>query len=222
MTRRSWMISSLSRGQAATRVVVQTAAGGAKSELTLVCVQSGKAVSASVWSIFPIALYPATRKEGAEISALRERDHSPVNYKRVAEKDGKEVPWDQIVKGYEYREGEIRHPRGERFSARRSGGDPNRRHPGLRRAGRNRSEVFLQAVLPRTAKGRRQSLRPTARRFGGWKESRHRESHHQDTAISRGGQSDEARLVLELMHFANELSDAEKTARSQKTRAGKA
>jgi DNA end-binding protein Ku len=30
---------------------------------------------------------------------------SPVSYKRVAEKDGKEVPWDQIVKGYEYEEG---------------------------------------------------------------------------------------------------------------------
>ena len=30
---------------------------------------------------------------------------SPVNYKRVAEKDGKEVPWDHIVKGYEYEKG---------------------------------------------------------------------------------------------------------------------
>ena len=28
-----------------------------------------------------------------------------MNYKRVAEKDGKEVPWDQIVKGYEYEKG---------------------------------------------------------------------------------------------------------------------
>jgi DNA end-binding protein Ku len=27
-------------------------------------------------------------------------DQSPVNYKRVAEADGKEVPWDQIVKKY--------------------------------------------------------------------------------------------------------------------------
>src|SRR4029079_11155289 len=30
-----------------------------------------------------------------------------VNYKRVAEKDGKEVPWDQIVKGYEYQKGKF-------------------------------------------------------------------------------------------------------------------
>ena len=32
---------------------------------------------------------------------------APVNYKRVAENDGKEVPWDQIVKGYEYEKGKF-------------------------------------------------------------------------------------------------------------------
>jgi DNA end-binding protein Ku len=32
---------------------------------------------------------------------------SPINYKRVAEADGKEVPWDQIVKGYEYEKGQF-------------------------------------------------------------------------------------------------------------------
>ena len=50
----------------------------------------------------PIALYPATRWEELQFRLLRASDHSPVNYKRVAEKDGKEVPWKQIVKGYEY------------------------------------------------------------------------------------------------------------------------
>jgi DNA end-binding protein Ku len=53
----------------------------------------------------PIALYPATKKEDLSSRLLRESDLSPVNYKRVAEKDGKEVPWDQIVKGYEYEKG---------------------------------------------------------------------------------------------------------------------
>jgi DNA end-binding protein Ku len=38
---------------------------------------------------------------------LRSKDLSPVNYKRVAETDGKEVPWDQIVKGYEYEKGKF-------------------------------------------------------------------------------------------------------------------
>src|SRR5712692_7348450 len=53
----------------------------------------------------PIALYPATRKEELKFRLLRKDDLSPVNYKRVAEKDGKEVPWDEIVKGYEYEKG---------------------------------------------------------------------------------------------------------------------
>src|SRR2546423_2691940 len=53
----------------------------------------------------PIALYPATRREELKFRLLRAKDLSPVNYKRVAEKDGKEVPWDDIVKGYEYEKG---------------------------------------------------------------------------------------------------------------------
>src|SRR5437868_8182390 len=53
----------------------------------------------------PIGLYPATRKEELKFRLLRRTDLSPVNYKRVAEKDGKEVPWNEIVKGYEYEKG---------------------------------------------------------------------------------------------------------------------
>jgi len=53
----------------------------------------------------PIALYAATRREELKFRLLRRDDLSPVNYKRVAEKDGKEVPWNQIVKGYEYEKG---------------------------------------------------------------------------------------------------------------------
>lgn len=53
----------------------------------------------------PIALYAATRREELKFRLLRRSDLSPVNYKRVAEKDGKEVAWDEIVKGYEYEKG---------------------------------------------------------------------------------------------------------------------
>ena len=55
----------------------------------------------------PIALYPATRREELKFRLLRAGDLSPVNYKRVAEADGKEVPWEQIVKGYEYEKGKF-------------------------------------------------------------------------------------------------------------------
>src|ERR1700712_5417713 len=55
----------------------------------------------------PIALYPATRREELKFRLLRSTDHSPVNYKRVAQADGKEVPWDEIVKGYECEKGKF-------------------------------------------------------------------------------------------------------------------
>ncbi|HEU5124131.1 MAG TPA: Ku protein [Verrucomicrobiae bacterium] len=55
----------------------------------------------------PIALYPATRREELKFRLLRAKDLSPVNYKRVAEVDGKEVPWEEIVKGYEYEKGKF-------------------------------------------------------------------------------------------------------------------
>jgi DNA end-binding protein Ku len=55
----------------------------------------------------PISLFSATRSEELKFRLLRANDLSPVNYKRVAEADGKEVPWDQIVKGYEYEKGKF-------------------------------------------------------------------------------------------------------------------
>jgi DNA end-binding protein Ku len=55
----------------------------------------------------PISLFPALHREELKFRLLRGSDLSPVNYKRVAEADGKEVPWDQIVKGYEYEIGQF-------------------------------------------------------------------------------------------------------------------
>ena len=53
----------------------------------------------------PVSLYPATRREDLKFKMLRKSDLSPINYKRVAEADGKEVPWEDIVKGYEHEKG---------------------------------------------------------------------------------------------------------------------
>lgn len=56
----------------------------------------------------PVQVLPAT--SGAEkisFRMLRKKDMSPIRYKRVAEIDGKEVPWDDIVKGYEYEKGKF-------------------------------------------------------------------------------------------------------------------
>jgi DNA end-binding protein Ku len=53
----------------------------------------------------PVALQGASRTEELKFRLLRDSDLSPVNYKRVAQVDGKEVPWNKIVKGYEYEKG---------------------------------------------------------------------------------------------------------------------
>src|SRR5687768_2085515 len=55
----------------------------------------------------PVSLYSATQsKQKVDLDMLRDSDHSRIRYKRVAEADGKEVPWEHIVKGYEYEKGE--------------------------------------------------------------------------------------------------------------------
>jgi DNA end-binding protein Ku len=53
----------------------------------------------------PIAVYPATREEKLSFRQLRKSDLSPIRYKKVADADQKEVPADQIVKGFEYEKG---------------------------------------------------------------------------------------------------------------------
>lgn len=55
----------------------------------------------------PVGLYSATKSEEIRFRLLRATDLSPINYKRVAEVDGKEVPWEQVVKGYEYEKGKF-------------------------------------------------------------------------------------------------------------------
>jgi len=64
------------------------------------------AISFSLVNI-PIALYTATRREQLSFRLLRDKDLSPIDYRRVAEADGEEVPWENIVKGYEYEKGKF-------------------------------------------------------------------------------------------------------------------
>jgi DNA end-binding protein Ku len=53
----------------------------------------------------PVAVYPATKEEKVSFKQLRKKDLSPIQYRKVAEADGKEVKADDIVKGYEYEKG---------------------------------------------------------------------------------------------------------------------
>ncbi|HEX4989481.1 MAG TPA: Ku protein [Candidatus Binatia bacterium] len=54
----------------------------------------------------PVALYSAEADNSIDFDLLDKRDFSRVRYRRVNEKTGREVPWDEIVKGYEYKKGE--------------------------------------------------------------------------------------------------------------------
>lgn len=64
------------------------------------------AISFGLVSI-PITLYPATKQEELRFHFLRNDDLSPINNKRVAEADGKEVAWENIVRGYQYEKGKF-------------------------------------------------------------------------------------------------------------------
>jgi DNA end-binding protein Ku len=48
----------------------------------------------------PIKLYSATQSSSLSLDMLDKKDHSNIHFKRVNEKTGKEVAWENIVKGY--------------------------------------------------------------------------------------------------------------------------
>jgi len=55
----------------------------------------------------PVKLYSgAEAREGLDLDLLHAKDESRIRYARVCRRDGKEIPWDEIVKGYEYQEGD--------------------------------------------------------------------------------------------------------------------
>jgi len=53
----------------------------------------------------PVGLYSAERREELSFTMLDRRNLAPVGYKRFNKENGKDVPWDEIVKGYEYEKG---------------------------------------------------------------------------------------------------------------------
>lgn len=48
----------------------------------------------------PVKIYSATQTSSLDLDMLDKKDHSHIQYKRVNEKTGKEVQWENIVKGY--------------------------------------------------------------------------------------------------------------------------
>jgi DNA end-binding protein Ku len=50
----------------------------------------------------PVKLYSATQSSSLDLDMLDKKDHSNIKFQRVNEKTGKEVAWENIVKGYKY------------------------------------------------------------------------------------------------------------------------
>jgi DNA end-binding protein Ku len=48
----------------------------------------------------PVKLYSATESSNLDLDMLDKKDHSHIKYQRINEKTGKEVKWENIVKGY--------------------------------------------------------------------------------------------------------------------------
>ncbi|MGO1788249.1 MAG: Ku protein [Sphingobacterium sp.] len=48
----------------------------------------------------PVKIYSATQTSQLDLDMLDRKDHANIRYKRVNENTGKEVSWDNIVKGY--------------------------------------------------------------------------------------------------------------------------
>ena len=133
---------------------------------------------------------PRDAKEELKFRLLREKDLSPVNYKRVAEKDGKEVPWDEIVKGYEYEKGKYVVLKDEDFQR----VDLEATQTVDIQDFVDQEEIdpiyLLQTLLPGATKRRGQSLCLAARDAGEDRQGRDRQSCDQNAAISRRGESE--------------------------------
>lgn len=54
----------------------------------------------------PVRMQPAVRSDSLSFRMLYEKDLSPIKYQRVSETHPKPIPWDDIVKGYEYEKGQ--------------------------------------------------------------------------------------------------------------------
>jgi DNA end-binding protein Ku len=54
----------------------------------------------------PIKLYSGTNQHRIDLDMIRKKDQCPIQYVRVCKKDGKEVPWEDIAKGYRKEDGD--------------------------------------------------------------------------------------------------------------------
>jgi DNA end-binding protein Ku len=52
----------------------------------------------------PVVMYSAAKERALDFNMLRKQDLCPISFKRICSTTGEEVPYEDIVKGYEYKE----------------------------------------------------------------------------------------------------------------------
>jgi DNA end-binding protein Ku len=71
-------------------------------------------MASSIWSgainfglvTIPVKLFTAVRSDDLSFNMLHGKDGGRIKYDRTCSVDGKPVPWDEIIKGYEYEKGQ--------------------------------------------------------------------------------------------------------------------
>ena len=157
----------------------------------------------------PVAVYPATSSERLGFNLLHEKDGGRIRYASVCKECGKELSRDEIVKGYEYVEGEYVVLTADDF-AKAAAGDSKSisivsfveaaeidpmffDKPYYLAPGKNADKTYT--LLREALKG---SKRVAVARFA------LRDREHLAAIKAHG-----AALMLETMHFADEIADPE-------------
>jgi DNA end-binding protein Ku len=65
----------------------------------------------------PVKLFTAVKTDDLSFNMLHAKDEGRIKYERICSVDGKPVPWDEIVKGYEYEKGQYVMLNDEDFAA---------------------------------------------------------------------------------------------------------
>ena len=134
----------------------------------------------------PVELYRAEDRKSFNFSMLDKRDLSPVGYKRYSKKTGKEVAWDDIVKGYEYEKDQYVVLSDEDFSRANVKATQTIDIQRVRRRRRDSARILRDAVLPRARRSAaRRCMRCCARRCVEHEPHRGRAGRHSHDAASR-------------------------------------
>ena len=110
----------------------------------------------------PVTLYPAEQRSEFHFNLIDDRNKARVKYQRVNERTGEEVPWENIVKGYEYDENEYVLLGDADFKQADVKATQTVELEDFVSGGGDQRHLFRQALLPGAVQGRDQGLRAAA------------------------------------------------------------